>query len=117
MKTHNSLLLFLLLGLGAASGAWADHWHHHGHVGIFIDPWGPPLMYPYHPYPVYPYYPPAVVVTPAPQPPVYVEQQPAPAVQQDSGNWWYYCPEARAYYPYVKQCAKGWQRVAPQPPQ
>jgi hypothetical protein len=29
---------------------------------------------------------------------------------------WFYCPNAGAYYPYVKECAGGWQRVLPQQP-
>lgn len=49
-----------------------------------------------------------VVVSGAP-PVTYVErEQPAEPV------WWYWCNESRAYYPYVKDCPGGWQRVAPQ---
>lgn len=29
--------------------------------------------------------------------------------------WWYWCAEARKYYPYVKDCPGGWRRVPPQP--
>jgi hypothetical protein len=46
---------------------------------------------------------------------VYIEQadeQAAPAQQA----YWYYCPESKAYHPYVKHCPGGWQRVVPQPP-
>lgn len=54
------------------------------------------------------------------QPAVYVEQpaqqQPAPAASQPQmQGYWYYCASSRAYYPYVKDCLAGWQRVAPQP--
>ena len=56
------------------------------------------------------YYPPYVVQQ---QPQVYVEQ-PQAQPSQPSG-YWYYCSDSRAYYPYVKECASGWQRVAPQP--
>jgi hypothetical protein len=51
-------------------------------------------------------------------PPVYIEQnqESAPDVQEQQDSWWYYCPAQRAYYPYVKTCPQGWQRVAPQPP-
>jgi hypothetical protein len=73
--------------------------------------WGPGYYYP----PPYYAYPPAVVTVPA-SPPVYVERgdpQAAPAPEQ---NWWYYCANPAGYYPYVKQCPGGWQRVAPQPP-
>ena len=31
-------------------------------------------------------------------------------------NWWHYCPESKTFYPYVKECPAGWQRVAPTPP-
>jgi hypothetical protein len=50
---------------------------------------------------------------------VYVErdagavQTPPPPPEQ----WWYWCASARGYYPYVKSCLEGWQRVAPQVPQ
>jgi hypothetical protein len=29
---------------------------------------------------------------------------------------WYYCPDSKAYYPYVRECPKGWQTVPAQPP-
>jgi len=47
----------------------------------------------------------------------YIERSDAssPPVQQSQG-YWYFCPEAKAYYPYVKQCTGGWQRVSPTPP-
>jgi hypothetical protein len=54
-------------------------------------------------------------------PPVFIERDPpppAPAVQQQQqpGHWWYFCPGSNAYYPYVRECPGGWQRVSPQPP-
>jgi hypothetical protein len=68
---------------------------------VFI---GPPYPYPYYPYPY----------VPAPgyyqDPPHYIEQEGAP------GSYWYYCPQANGYYPYVQQCPGGWQPVVPQPP-
>ena len=36
---------------------------------------------------------------------------PAPAPQQD----WYFCAGSNAYYPYVRECPSGWQRVPSQP--
>lgn len=60
----------------------------------------------YAPPPVY-YYPYPTVVVP-PSPPVYVERERAE-------NWWYYCDQSKGYYPYVKECPGGWQRVAPAP--
>ena len=49
------------------------------------------------------------------QPTVYVEQGPAQAAPQPAQHYWYYCADSRAYYPYVKDCPGGWQRVSPQP--
>jgi hypothetical protein len=31
-------------------------------------------------------------------------------------QYWYFCPSANGYYPYVKECPGGWQQVMPQPP-
>jgi hypothetical protein len=63
---------------------------------------------------------PPVVVAPQ-EPRVYVERDeaptPAPAAPQSSGQWWYWCQSASAYYPYVSTCSEGWQRVPPQPVQ
>ncbi len=73
----------------------------------------PPYYYP--PYYFYPPYHPAPVVIQQ-QPTVYVEQNPQPApAASPSGSYWYFCADSRAYYPYVKECPSGWQRVAPQP--
>lgn len=64
-------------------------------------------------YPPLPYYPPDALAPSGP--PVYVEQgTPAP---DRPAEYWYYCADARAYYPYVKECAGTWQAVAPQAPQ
>ena len=30
-----------------------------------------------------------------------------------SKNFWYFCPDAGGYYPYVEECAEGWELVAP----
>lgn len=115
----------MLIGSATSANALAGGWHHggHAHVGVFI---GAPLFYSpwYYPYGYYPapyYYPPVAYPSYPSGPTTYVEQgQPeaAPAQRSDSNsnNYWYYCPEAKAYYPYVKQCAAGWQKVSPQPP-
>ena len=120
----------LLIGLSAADSASArggargggfhhGGFHHGARVGVFIGApvfaWGygyGPYYYPPYYYPPA-YYPPAVA---APQ--TYVEradEQVAPAVPSDASSW-YYCPDSKAYYPYVKSCPGPWQRVAPQPP-
>lgn len=62
--------------------------------------WNP---YWYPPYYAYPAYGPVVVES---QPPTFIEQSP---------SYWYYCESAKAYYPYVKDCAGGWLTVVPQP--
>lgn len=63
--------------------------------------------YPYYPYP-YPYYYP-YPAEPYNEPPVFYSEP-----RQD--EYWYYCPEAQAYYPYVTSCPQGWTRVTPTPP-
>lgn len=115
--------LILLAGVSVSGAALADHWH--GHVGVgfyFGGPYPgyyyPPYYYPYPYYP-YPYYPPAVVA-PA-QPPVYIEQggaQPAPqlAPAPQASSYWYHCDKPEGYYPYIKECPGGWQKVVPTPP-
>ena len=111
------IMATLLMALsGTAAGESHEHhgghFHYRGHFGVFIGIPFPGYYYP----PYYPsYYPPAVVVEP--QPPTYVEQGTAQAApEQAQANWWYYCAESKTYYPYVKQCPGGWQRVNPQPP-
>ena len=82
--------------------------HHHGFVGVGVGfgyPWGwwypPPYYYPYP------------VVYPA-QPVSYIEQGRAPVAVQPAG-WWYYCDASTSYYPYVRECPSGWQRVPASP--
>jgi hypothetical protein len=107
-----------LIGAFGANAAWANgghfrggghgggHGHWHGNIGFFV---GAPLFW--YPSPYY-YYPPAVVTVPA-APTVYIEQAPpsAPPAQQ----YWYYCGNPQGYYPNVKECPGGWQKVLPQP--
>ena len=127
MNKTKLIIALLLLGAGGVGNAWADrgYGHDHGHVrfGVVIGPyWGGPWNYPppyYYP-PSY-YYPPVVVQQQAPQ--VYIEQPQAPAaplppapVAAAPASYWYYCAAGRGYYPYVKECPGGWQKVLPQPP-
>jgi len=93
-------------------GGYYGHGGYYGrggfYGGIYIGPgwWG----WPYYPYPYYyPYYSQPPVIQ---QDPVYEQQAPA----QDQPYYWYFCPDAKAYYPYVKQCPGGWQKVVPKPP-
>jgi hypothetical protein len=119
-----SMLLSLAMVSDAfAHGAWGHRHHRHSGVrlGVVVGvpaPWyySSPRYYPpyYPPYP-YPYYPPTVVVPAEPR--EYIEQgQTTPTPSAPASAYWHYCAESRAYYPYVKECAGPWQRVAPRPP-
>ena len=84
--------------------------HVHGGVFIGVGPfwgWGYPWYYP----PPYYYYPPPIVAQPQ-QPTMYIEQSTSSAE-----HWWYYCDASKGYYPYVKECPSGWERVPPVPTQ
>ena len=109
MKRPMLILLVIVLAVVAVPApVYAD-----GHVrirgGIWIGPgwgwWGPWYPYSYYAYP------PVVIER---QAPAYEPQQPLP--QQDQPYYWYYCRDAKAYYPYVKHCPGGWEKVAPEPP-
>lgn len=93
----------LLIGTGSAIAHGVR-----GNVGLYIGPgWGPW----WYPSPMY--YPAPVVVRSEP-PPVYIERgdgEPEAAAQ----SYWYYCKSGKGYYPYVKECPEGWQKVLPQP--
>ena len=87
---------------GHRSHGFRGHRFHHRHrgpririgigVGTFWGPYWPRYAYP-------------PVVAP---PPV--------VVQPLSPQYWYYCDEAKSYYPYVAQCPGGWRAVTPTPP-
>jgi hypothetical protein len=130
MKYLRWTVLAMMIGWIASGVAWAHgshsgghhsgghhsgghHFSGHGGFGVFIGPeFGWPGYYGsayYSPY----YY----------DSPVYVDQEdtvaPVPqpsATRQQPDNWWYYCQRTQSYYPYVKECAEEWLRVAPQPP-
>ena len=72
-------------------------------------PYNNPYYYPYSPN----YYPPAVSVPSSPQ--EYIER-PQRDDDSTSSGIWYYCPESKSYYPYVKECPDGWQTVPAHPP-
>ncbi len=108
----------VLLATALASGTASAHGPRgRVHFGVHI---GAPLWYypSYYYPPAYyyppPYYPPVIVQS---SPPVYVERPAEPAAAQEPAQqgWWYYCEQTRGYYPYVKTCPGGWQRVAPAP--
>lgn len=115
MRTAAFALLIALAGIFATEPAQA-HGRTRVSVGVGFG-FGYPFWGPWYYPPPYYYYPVPVVV-PA-QPVTYIEQRvveqrsaPAP----DRGAWWYYCDGSRSYYPHVKECPGGWQRVAPVPP-
>ena len=110
--------LLAVAGVVASAPALAGGGHGHSHVSVGVGfgfgypywggPWGPWGYYPY------PYYgAPTVVVQ---QPVTYVEQnQQAASTPAADAGWWYYCDQSKGYYPYVRECPGGWQRVPPAP--
>lgn len=95
----------------ARRGHGANRHHHGARIAVGVILAAP--MYRYFPAPVYA----APVIAAPAAPTVYIERGEAqPTAAQPGGDWWYYCAESRAYYPYVKECAAEWQRVAAEPP-
>lgn len=115
---RNAVFVALLLAVAGAVVSAPAEAHGRSRVSIGVgfgypywgSPWGPWGPWGYHPY----YYPAPIVVQQ--QPVTYIEQNPsaAPAPAADAG-WWYYCDQSRGYYPYVRECPSGWQRVPPAP--
>jgi len=114
MKMVNMAVAAILAGCSAAP-ALASHVRLGVEIGVPV--WGPPSYY--YPPPVYyppAYYPPAVVAVPV-APPTYVEQAQPSEDQAPPPSVWYYCAKPKGYYPYVKHCRVGWQKVTPTPPE
>ena len=122
-KTRNSLILGAALLVGAmvalpvlAHGGGRYYGGYRSSFSVVVGVpaysyWYPgPYYYPYY----YPYRPAVVAVPSAPT--TYIERGDAYTPAEQQQGYWYYCEAAKAYYPYVKQCAGGWQRVSPQPP-
>lgn len=112
-----AVLTAALLALAASLPAAAHGGRYYGHprvsVGIaFGGPWywGFPAYYYPPPY----YYYPRVVGVPA-EPVTYIERGDTQEQAEGPQGYWYYCPDAKAYHPYVKHCAGPWQRVPAQP--
>jgi hypothetical protein len=104
---------------GGGYGWHGGGWHGgHGGVGVWLGPgWGPGWWGSYYPY--YPYYPYSPYYA---EPPVVIEREPDTYIQQipqtpqaEEPSYWYFCPNPKGYYPYVKKCPKGWQKVVPPP--
>jgi len=128
------------LGIGVASsfGSYGHFGYSGRNIGIYGDfayrnyypvhryPYTRPYYRPYgylnsYYWPVYPpiIYPPPIVVV-QPDPPVYIQQQPAqptPSPGSTVTNYWYYCENPAGYYPEVEQCPGGWIKVPPRPAQ
>jgi hypothetical protein len=98
-------------GGGYHGGGGGYHGGGYGGTGVYIGSglgwWGPGWWNAPYPY----YAAPPVVVQSGPT--EYIQQAPAAPPQA----YWYYCQNARAYYPYVKECPGGWMQVVPQPSQ
>jgi hypothetical protein len=122
------VLLLLVFGVVMSSSAMAQRSGHVGgyvHGGGYGHGWGwggvglgialGSLYWPgYYGYP-YPYaYPAPAYSYPAP-PAGYIEQGTPQAAPQPQGDW-YYCADSKSYYPYVRECPGGWQRVPSIPP-
>jgi hypothetical protein len=108
------LMMLLLAASAAPTYAWhGHHWHrHHWHrrSSVVIVP---RVVVPFGPFwPSYTY--PSVVVAP---PPVYVPPPPVYSNPPPPPQYWYYCDQLQAYYPYVQQCPGGWRQVLPTLPQ
>jgi hypothetical protein len=110
--------LLLLLASAAGQNAWADRGYgHYGHarVGVSVGvplgwPWWYEPAYPIY-YPYYSYRP--IIVEPGPT--EYIERGQSQGSDSPASNYWYYCHRPDGYYPYVKECPGGWERVTPQP--
>jgi hypothetical protein len=134
MKAQKILFVLAALLLAGAGNSWAGG-RVYGSVGVYVGPgayWGPAYPRPYYyprafypglyPYPYLygdPYYNPAPVVVVPSTPQVYIEQSDAAAEPADNATqqYWYFCKGSNKYYPYVKECPGGWQKVLPQPAQ
>ncbi len=77
--------------------------------------WGPSWGTGLYGWPYYAAPPPVVVVERTP--PTYIEQGSGAAsglLSEDGGEgWWHYCRKPEGYYPEVKKCPGGWEKVAP----
>lgn len=87
-------------------GVWrGGHWYHGSHGGRLGWWWIAGGLWYFYPVPVYPY------PNPYEPPPVPPASELPPPTQ-----YWYYCDEAKAYYPYVATCPGPWRKVPATPP-
>jgi hypothetical protein len=96
-------------GLGVATGAILSY-------PYYYLPYNPYYSYnPYYgPYGYAPAYSPSTTVIVREREPVYADDpgysEPA-RTRSSAGATWYYCKQSNAYYPYVRRCAGGWEKV------
>jgi hypothetical protein len=117
-------------GYSGGGGYKGGYYHGGGHykgyyrssVGVVIGGpyWGAPWYYPYSYYPYYPYYPyyypyyyPPAVIEPS-SPTEYIERS-RPEPSSMPSRVWFYCPDSKTYYPYVKECPSRWEMVPAEP--
>jgi hypothetical protein len=99
MKALTQLIIAILL----AAASTAPLAHGRVQFGVNIGPfWGPWWAVPP---PIY-YSQPIVVER---ETPIVIEQTAEPV------DYWFFCRPANTYYPYVKECPTGWERVPAQP--
>jgi hypothetical protein len=109
MSRIKTILILAVLAVATAASIPALAHGGRARVGFGFYFGGPAWYYP----PPYYYYPPVVAVPS--EPTVYVERGNSYSPPEQSQGYWYFCPETKTYYPYVSQCAKGWQKVSPTP--
>jgi hypothetical protein len=100
-------------------GGWVHDWYGGRYGWWWVADgywyWYPAPVYPYPSY-VPPAPPPVVVMAPgAPPPPAAPVVAPPPPPPTPTGQppaeFWYYCDESKAYYPYVNTCNSPWRQV------
>lgn len=77
----------------------------HTHIGFFFG--SPFYSWPYLPYPGY---------APLNSVPLAIEYIEKDEAARSPSDYWYFCPDSKTYYPYVKECPSGWQAVEPVTP-
>ena len=98
-------------GLGLATGALLSY-------PYYYQPYYP--YYAYYPYAYAPAYSPSPSVMYREREPVYSDEgayaEPDRVRYSSRNTWYYYCKESNAYYPYVRRCDGGWEKVPAVPP-
>jgi hypothetical protein len=89
---------------GARSGYSGRH-HHHSHSAIFVGGFVSAPIWPWYAY------------APSAPPPAYAAPLQYIERSEAADADWFYCRQSSTYFPYVTDCAGGWERVQPQPPQ